>query len=95
MAQKWTHVATSERTLHTGSGRLAGLILSHGESSAQSVTVYDAVSSADAAKVTLAVITVAPQASPAILYFEPDYPFSRGLVIVPGNCSVQVLSYGS
>jgi len=41
------------------------------------------------------VITVAPQANPAILYFEPDYPFSRGLVIVPGNSSVQVLSYGS
>lgn len=94
MAQKWTHVETSERTLHTGSGRLAGLILSHGESSAQSVAVYDAVSSSDAGKVILAVITVAPGASPATLYFEPDYPFSRGLVIVPGNCKVQVLSYG-
>ena len=94
MAEKWTHVETSERTIHTGAGRLGGLIVSHDESTAQEITVYDGVSSADVNKVKLVGLKIAPEASPAPVYFEPPCSFSRGLVIVPGNCYVCVLSSG-
>ena len=91
MAQKWTHIATTERTVQVGAGRLGGLIVSHDQSSAQAVTVYDGVSAA--VGTLIARLIVAPETSPAVVYFEPELPFSAGLVVEPGNCQVQVLSY--
>jgi len=91
MAYKWTHIDTNERTVQVGAGRLGGLIVSHDLSTAQAVTVYDGVSAALGARI--ARVIVAPQTSPAVVYFEPELPFSAGLVVEPGNCQVQVLSY--
>jgi hypothetical protein len=91
MSHKWTHVDTNERTVQVGAGRLGGLIISHDQSSVQAVTVYDGVSAALGTRI--AQLIVAPQTSPAVVYFEPELPFTTGLVIEPGNCQVQVLSY--
>ena len=91
MAHKWTHVDTHERTVQVGAGRLGGLIVSHAQSSAQAVAVYDGVSVA--AGTLIARVIVAPQASPAVVYFDPELPFTAGLVVEPGSCQVQVLSY--
>ena len=91
MAYKWTHVDTNERTVQVGAGRLGGLVVSHAQSSAQAVTVYDGVRAA--AGTLIARVIVAPQTSPAVVYFEPELPFTTGLVVEPGNCQVLVLSY--
>lgn len=91
MGHKWTHIDTNERTVRTGAGRLGGLIVSHDQSSAQAVAVYDGVSAA--LGTLIARVCVAPETSPAVVYFEPELPFTAGLVIVPGSCQVQVLSY--
>ena len=91
MAQRWTHVDTNERTVQVGAGRLGGLIVSHAQSSAQAVAVYDGVSAA--VGTLIARVIVAPQTSPAVVYFDPELPFTAGLVVEPGSCQVQVLSY--
>jgi hypothetical protein len=92
MTAKWTHIDTNERTVQAGPGRLGGLILSHGESAPQTVTLYDGVSAAGGR--VIARLVVAPESCPAWFYFEPEMAFSTGLVIEPGNCQVQALCYG-
>ena len=70
------------------------LIMSHSESTTQTVTVYDSLVASGS---ELAIFKVAPEASPMQINFPKPYylRFSTGLTVSPGNCTVIVQSVGS
>lgn len=78
------------RSLHSGPGRLLGYLVSHGESSPQAVTFYDASSPAGA---VLHQVHVAPEQCPFYVRLSGPgeaIPFAHGLSVDPGNCEVLV-----
>ena len=85
---------TAAATVHTGPGLLLGLLISHAEAAAQTVTLYDNTS---AAGTVLLAIDVAPEASPAHLVFPRDLApaFATGLHVVPGACKVALWGIGA
>ena len=81
------------KNIHAGKGALLGLVISHSESTVQTVTIYDSLS---AAGVLLARFQVAPERSPAYVLFPDGYPlrFSTGLTVAAGACDVCVIATG-
>jgi hypothetical protein len=73
--------------LATGRGRLLALLLSHSQSTHETVTLYD--NNAPGGTVLLRII-VAPQASPFYCIFPVAAPvrFSTGLAVDGGACEV-------
>ena len=80
-------------TLHTGAGRLFALLLSHNQTSAQTVTLYDNTA---ASGTVLAQMHLHPQQSPTYLRLgaapgrEEGLQFSHGLTVDPGTCDVML-----
>jgi hypothetical protein len=70
-------------TVHTGRGRLRGLLLSHAQAAVQTVTIYDNTA---ASGTVLLRLHLAPELSPWFLMFpEVHAPtFSTGLTVDPG-----------
>lgn len=90
-----TYIAASTPTLiHTGAGWLSGWVASHAQATAQTVTIYDNTA---AAGTPVAVVHVAPEASPAALMLTPGQAiaFGIGLYVVPGGCDVGVWAVGT
>ncbi|MCZ7568971.1 MAG: hypothetical protein M5U01_10345 [Ardenticatenaceae bacterium] len=85
--------AGSPATIHTGRGALLALLASHGQAAAQTLTLYD---SGAASGTILARVTVAPEASPAVILFPDGFPlrFATGLAVDPGGCDVSVIASG-
>jgi hypothetical protein len=83
--------------LHSGAGRLIGYLISHDESTPQTVIFYDATV---VGGTVLHVVNVSPERSPFFVRFgEPPgsdegIPFSTGLSVNAGNCEVAVWSIG-
>ena len=90
-----SRVYGSAKTLHTGQGKLIAYLVSHGESTVQAVTFYDA---ATAAGTVLHKVYVAPEQCPTYFKFGPGagepVTFTSGLSVDPGNCDVLVWSVG-
>lgn len=85
--------AGSPTTIHTGRGALLALLVSHSQAAAQTVTLYD---SGAVSGTVLTRVTVAPEASPAMILFPESFPlrFVTGLAVHPGNCDVTVIASG-
>jgi hypothetical protein len=83
--------------VHVGAGRLIGYLISHAESTPQTVIFYDSL---DVGGTVLHVVNVSPQRSPFFVRFgkppgsEEGIPFSTGLSLNAGNCEVTVWSIG-
>ena len=94
MAKKKTTNVTSNTNIHAGKGAVISLIISHSETSAQTVTLYDNVI---ASGTILGSFKCSPEASPRQIIFPPDYymRFETGLTVEPGNCTVLISSIGN
>jgi hypothetical protein len=94
LADKRGRVAGAARAVHTGSGYLAAVIVSHAESATQTVTFFDGH---DTGGDVILVLQVASQRSPMYLAFSSRYPvrFDHGLTVDPGNCEVFVILEGT
>ena len=94
MARTATTNVTTNATIHTGKGAVIMLVVSHAESTSQTVTLYDSLTASGS---TLAVFKVAPEASPhQIIYPAPYFiRFNTGLTVEPGNCTVLITSVGN
>jgi hypothetical protein len=83
--------------VHVGAGRLLGYLVSHDESTAQTVIFYDSPTVGGTA---LHVVNVSPERSPFFVRFgqapgaEEGVPFSNGLSVNAGNCEVAIWSIG-
>jgi len=88
------YYVTSAATVHTDAGILLGLLISHAEAAAQTVTLYDNTA---ASGTVLLAVTVAPEASPVHLVFPRDLApaFTTGLHVVPGACKVAIWGLGA
>lgn len=87
------HVDGGTETIHTGRGALLYLLVSHAESTPQTVTLYD---NNTAGAPILTKVTVAPEQSPAPIRFPHKFPlrFNAGLTVDAGNCSVTLIATG-
>jgi hypothetical protein len=83
--------------VHTGAGRLVGYLISHDESTPQTVIFYDSMA---VGGTVLHVVNVSPERSPFFVRFgqapgsEEGIPFSTGLSVNAGNCEVAIWSFG-
>ena len=86
--------AGSTETVHVGAGWLMGVVASHAQAAAQTVTIYDNMA---AAGPPLLVLHVAPEASTAVVMWTPGQAmgFGVGLVVVAGGCDVGVWAVGT
>jgi hypothetical protein len=90
-------VVSQAASVHTGTGRLIGYLVSHAESTPQSVIFYDSL---DVGGTVLHVVNVSPERSPFFVRFgqapgsEEGIPFSTGLSVNAGNCEVALWSIG-
>lgn len=94
MSRPKTTNVTTNTNLHSGKGAVIALIISHSESTAQTVTIYDNLV---ASGTILASFKIAPEASPQQITFPAPYylRFTTGLTVSPGNCTVIVQSVGN
>jgi hypothetical protein len=78
--------------VHAAAGRLIALLISHAQSTVQSVIFYDDTAATGGTEIL--VVNVAPEASPFYVQFPRDaaIPFDTGLHIAQGNCDVAVWS---
>lgn len=92
-----SRVAGSSSTIHTGAGRLLGYLISHTESSTQTVIFYDNTA---ASGTILHKVNVASERCPVFVRFEDPagkinaLAFNTGLTVNPGNCEVSVWASG-
>jgi hypothetical protein len=86
-----SRVAGSSSTIHTGAGRLLGYLISHSETTTQSVSFYD---NTTARGTILHKVNVAAEQSPFFVRFEDAFYFNTGLTVNPGNCEVSVWASG-
>jgi hypothetical protein len=79
----------------TGPGKLLAVLLSHAETSTQTVTFYDDTSAPSPGNEIL-VVHVAPEHCPCYLTLPRDLPlqFSTGLSLDPGLCDVHLWAVG-
>jgi hypothetical protein len=90
-------VVSQVASVHTRTGRLIGYLVSHAESTPQSVIFYDSL---DVGGTVLHVVNVSPERSPFFVRFgqapgsEEGIPFSIGLSVNAGNCEVALWSIG-
>ena len=94
MAKKTTTNVTANTNIHSGKGAVISLVISHSESTTQTVTLYDNVI---ASGTVLGSFKCSPEASPQQITFPQDYymRFETGLTVEPGNCTVLVSSIGN
>jgi hypothetical protein len=78
--------------VHSHAGRLLGLVISHTETTAQSVIFYDSTTST--AGTEIAAFRVDPNQSPWALFLPRDagIPFDTALYITASNCDVLIWS---
>lgn len=76
-------------TVHTGAGWLTGLVASHGQTTAQTVTVYDGTAAVGSPRLR---VHVGPERSPAGMMWTPGQAIriETGLTVVAGGCDVLV-----
>jgi hypothetical protein len=81
--------AGTPRLVASGAGRIRQVVVSHGESTAQTVTLYDGL---NAAANVLCVLKIASGSSPDVLAFPKDLElcFRYGLFVDPGLCEVLI-----
>ena len=90
-------VVSQAAGVHTSAGRLLGYLISHDESTPQTVIFYDAT---EVGGTAIHVVNVSPERSPFFVRFglapgsEEGIPFSRGLSVNAGNCEVAIRSSG-
>lgn len=79
----------------TGSGKLLGFLISHAETTTQTVTFYDDTSAPSVGN-ELLTVHIAPEQCPTLIRFPRDLPiqFSTGLAISYGNCDLNVWVVG-
>ena len=94
MARSTITNVTADTNVHSGKGSVQYFIISHSESTTQTVTIYDSLV---ASGTVIASFKVAPEASPAQINYPDPYflRFSTGLTVSPGNCTVIVQSVGN
>ena len=94
MSRTTTTNVITNKTIHTGKGAVIMLIVSHDESTSQTVTLYDSLTASGS---TLAVFKVAPESSPQQIIYPAPYfmRFNTGLTVEPGNCTVLITSAGN
>jgi hypothetical protein len=80
--------------VYPGKGVLIAMLISHSESTTQTVSLYD--NNDPSGDVLLAIKVVVGQ-SPYYLEFPARYPlvFMNGLAVDPGLCDVQVILEGA
>jgi hypothetical protein len=81
----------SSATLHSAAGRLLGFLISHTQTSIQTVTFYDNTAASGTVILT---VDVSHNETPRYTTFPRDaaIPFSTGLHVAQGNCNVAVWS---
>ena len=82
-----TRITNCTAAVHSGSGRVTALLISHVRETAQAVILYDALTCAGE---ILACIQVAPGQCPVWIAFPDGLRFSRGLSINAGDCEVNL-----
>jgi hypothetical protein len=77
--------------LHSAAGRLIAFLVSHAQSTVQTVTFYDSLTSSGTVILT---INVDPAQCPYYVRFDRNaaIPFSTGLSIAQGQCDIAVWS---
>jgi hypothetical protein len=93
IADKSGYVSGAARCVYPGRGVLIALVISHSESTTQTVNLYD---NNDTSGNVLLAIKVAAGQTPYYLEFPARYPmvFYTGLTVDPGLCQVQVIAEG-
>ncbi|MGD8466366.1 MAG: hypothetical protein PVI09_21115 [Anaerolineae bacterium] len=83
----------SSATVHSGAGVLRGYLISHSETTIQTVTFYDNTA---ASGTVLLIVKVAPEQVPLRHMFGRDdvLSFSTGLSVDVGNCDICVWAVG-
>jgi hypothetical protein len=85
-------VYSDVQNITTRPGRVMGIFISHGESTVQSVSIYDGLS---ATGDPIMKIYVAPERCPFYVRFDhmaEPVLFDSGLTVDPGNCDVNIWS---
>jgi len=83
---------TLSNPLHSSAGRISAILISHAQSSVQTVTFYDSLTESSGDE--FLAISVQPEASPFYVRFDRQnsIPFDTGLCIHQGDCHVAVWS---
>ena len=83
--------ADANKVVHSTEGALLGIVASHGETTAQTVILYD--NSAASGDVLLKV-TLPASCAPVSIFFPERVPlrFVTGLAVTPGKCNVFVIT---
>ena len=82
-------IAGLATAVHRGPGRVKHLLISHAQSTPQQVVLYDSLTCSGT---ILAALHIHPYASPRLVSFPVELPFSIGLSINAGNCEVNLWS---
>ena len=80
--------------LHSHAGRIIAVLVSHAQTSIQTLTFYDATSLPNPLDDEILVLHVAPEQVPYFIRFGRDdaIPFSTGLFLAGSTCDVHVWS---
>jgi hypothetical protein len=80
--------------LHSHAGRILAVLVSHAQTSIQTLTFYDATSLPAPADDEILVLHVAPEQVPYYIRFPRDaaIPFTTGLFLAGSTCDVHVWS---
>ena len=80
--------------LHSHAGRILAVLVSHAETTTQTLTFYDATSLPSPLDNEVLVLHVAPEQCPYYLRFARDegIPFTTGLHLAGANCDVHLWS---
>ena len=77
-----------EKLVHTGGGRLLGLLVSSSQASAQTVTFYDATSAAAGSEILAVAIPAGAGPFYAMFPREQGLAFTTGLYVEPASAEV-------
>lgn len=91
---KYIPASAGATLVHNGPGVITGLLISHGEASAQTVILYNGTSASDP---VLGKIVVNQDQPPVHLKFSmvEALRFSNGLTVNPASCEVLVFGAGN
>jgi hypothetical protein len=80
--------------LHSHAGRILAVLVSHAQTTIQTVTFYDGTTVPAPADDEILVLHVAPEQTPYYIRFPRDeaIPFTTGLCLAGANCDVHVWS---
>ncbi len=89
---KGARVSGATTTIHSGPGWFLGFLISHGQGTAQTVTIYNNTSGSGT---ILVQVTQPPNVQPLFVWFPESIEFDRGLTVVaPANVEVNVWAKG-